>query len=523
MKKNLFLAVILTVCFVSCTKDEFSNEGNEMLPVETSAVDVIYKADPDANVLRSFGKALYESLIESPMLREIIKTKALEQFDRDYDVLYQIIKNEAVENGLTVRKLLLKHFENEDVLKQIETKHPTLTIFVPILPENSFSAEIWNTTEQIPAVAIRANHHNTPAIGEYGFIDANSDEFAIEAGYIPAFPIVVIKDNERVAVAQNTVQTQSAIASKDSDFAFEFIDECFDGSKKEEVTPQKFVRSIDPKLEEAYYIHNKVDGWQRDYIYYGLTQENTKGPFSYDFQEHITSFRFSPNANPYAILEEISDQSRDPAFKPIFGTSATFYPWTDGYFEFRILAQHGVTVGIDKELEVFFHASPDELFEVTYRKIGTGTIGGSFYLAVVTGFKEKTLKIPLINWDLDKFSPIMKIHIEEQDDTETETTSFSYTAEYAGNFDYDIGWGETVKIGLKFGASAKKTHTHTYQRTVSHTSDNLGDIMIEFAHNIVLGPSSIKPPLIGYIQGWDITEYDNGMYAITVMPVRVQY
>ena len=116
-----------------------------MLPEEKiSAVDEIYMSDPTASTLRAFGKALYGAMSESPMLRDIIKNEALKQFNKDYDVLYQFIKNNKIENGLTVRELLLKHFDDREILMRIEARCPTLTIFVPKLPEDSFSAENWD-------------------------------------------------------------------------------------------------------------------------------------------------------------------------------------------------------------------------------------------------------------------------------------------------------------------------------------------------------------------------------------------
>ena len=60
MKKFIFCAVILTVCFVSCSQDELFKENNEAFPVEISDFDEIYRIDSDANQLRPFGKALYE-------------------------------------------------------------------------------------------------------------------------------------------------------------------------------------------------------------------------------------------------------------------------------------------------------------------------------------------------------------------------------------------------------------------------------------------------------------------------------
>ncbi|MDR2653346.1 MAG: hypothetical protein LBC68_13755 [Prevotellaceae bacterium] len=525
MKKIFFYAVIFTVCFVSCNKDELIKESNEMLPEEKiSEVDEIYMSDPAANTLRSFGKALYGAMSESPMLREIIKNEALKQFNKDYDVLYQFIKNEKIENGLTVRELLLKHFDDKEILMRIEARCPTLTIFVPKLPEDSFSAETWNIETQIPAVAIRAKHHNTPAISEYGFFDENSDEFVIEAGYIPAFPVVVLKQNERVRVARDRMQTQSAVLNKaDNDFAFEFIDECFDGSKEENVV-QRTVYSIDQKIKDAYNIYQNTDGWQRDYIYYGLTPTNTTGPFCYDYQEHITSFKFSPQVDPEVMMTAICDQTGDPTLIPVTFNTTT-YPWTDGILEFRILAQTGSKAENTSELKRYLRVYPNELFEVTYTPMGKNPITGKplFYMPTITGFKTKEDNIPLMNWDLENFSTVMKICIEEEDDTETTETTFSASSEFATNIEFNATYGETVKAGLKFGVSAKTTKTNTYKRSISRSSDDLGDVLINFADKIILSESPPRRILgIPIPAGWNIREYDSNQFVITVVPVRVQ-
>jgi hypothetical protein len=505
-------------------------ESNEALPEKISAVDEIYMSDPDANLLRSFGKALYESLNESPMLRKVIKIKALEQFNKDYDVLYQLIKNEKVENGLSVRKLLLKHFESEETLAQIEAKHPTLTFFVPKLPENSFSAEIWNTDEQIPAVAIRAKHRNTPVIGAYGFVDANSDEFVVEAGYIPAFPVIVIKDNERVRVAQNRMQTQSAVPNKaGSDFEFEFTDECFDGSKEENVLQKAVsVGEIDKKIIEAYNIYQDFNGWHRDFIYYGLTPRDTVGPFIYNYEEKITSFKFSPTEDPYRILKVISDDTDDPSF--ISGITKA-YPWTDGIFEFKVDVSVARRNHPEITLTKKFTAYPDELFEVTYRKFLW------FYIFTITGFKEKPLDLPLMSWDLNDFSTAMKISIAEEDPSGQKQETYESTVKFAGNVSQDF------KFGLKFGVSAERTDRVVITRTRQEGNDELGEPWVKFGDRIILSvdkipiypptPPIITPPIIpfttqslirqpgpmDYILRYNLREYNTGLCAFTVVPV----
>ena len=515
MKRNLFYAIIIIATMVACNNNDFLAESNmPNNPVEElSAVEKAYLADPEASVLREFGKALYSAMSESPMLREIIKTEAVKQFDKDYDVLYQLIKNREVEDGLTVSKLLLKHFDDAATLMRIEARCPLLTIFVPVLPEDSFSAETWNPAEQVPAVAIHTKHYNIPVISEYGFCDENSDEFVVAAGYIPAFPVVVLKQNERVIVARDGVQTQSAgLNSTGSNFNFEFIDDCFDGSKTENVLQRAVLAgAVDQKVRDAYTIYENADGWQRDYIYYGLTPSNTTGPFCYDFEEMVTSFRFSPNASPAAILAKISDATADPALIPL--TTNTNFPWTDGYFEFRIYAEIGTKAQITPTKTIFFHASPNELFEVTFTKKFSFVI--DLYEPKVTGFKTKDLTGALMNWNLENFSPIMKISISEFDLSETLTITSTNTVEFAGNI------GGDFKDGLKFGASAKHTQTTTFTQVSQLGSDELGEVLVNFADKIVTSTVNSTGGIIIPII-YNIRDYYNDVYSITVEPVRVQ-
>ena len=85
----------------------------------------------------------------------------------------------------------MKYLDPE-LLTSVETQIPNLTVFVPKLPENSFSAELWDVNNEAPCVSIRTKETNDiPAF------DSEGKEYLIEAQYIPAYPIVVIKENEK--------------------------------------------------------------------------------------------------------------------------------------------------------------------------------------------------------------------------------------------------------------------------------------------------------------------------------------
>ena len=551
MKKIMFYAVVLTACFASCNREEvFTEESDEVLvlPEKKLQVNEIYSADAAVSLLRPFGKALYNAMNESPMLREMIKTKALEMFNKDYDVLYQFIKNEPVENGLTMRQLLLKYVESEESLIEIELRHPTLTIFVPQLPENSFSAELWNTAEQVPAVAIQTKHGHTPVISRYGFFDENSDEFVIEAGLIPAFPIVVIKDNKWVVVAQSSRTKYAALDNKNSDVAFDFIDDFFDGSKKEpEVTPRSWVLTptVDSKVVEAYNIYQSGDGWQRDYVYYDLapstlTKKNPLiidgeivggifstepvGLLSRDFREVITSFRFSGNHTPALMLWYITNSSEDPTLLPFVANNSPDV-WTSGNYSFKIFAEVATKETLIPSITQYFLASPKDLFEVSYKPVSYMISGIEVILAYspeVTGFKTKNLDLEFMTWDLASYATEMKISITKQNLSQQITASTTSKAEFAGNIGLDLTTQPPdAKFGLKFGLSGKIEHENTVTKVTQIEDKELGDVIIHFGDKVVLSQSQVS--LLGIVLPvCQLREYHSGMYSITFVPTRVQ-
>jgi len=517
MKKSIFFVTVLTVCFASCRmneQDEIFSKNNEMIHEKVSLLDEIYSKEPDAGPLRPFAKALYSAMEESPMLREIIKMKALERFNKEYDVLYQFIMNERIENGLCVRDLLLKYFESEEALAAIEARHPTLTIFVPELPEECFSAKSWNTAEQVPAVAIHpTKQHNIVLISKYGFFDENNDEFVLEAGLIPAFPVVVLKDNARVVVTKNEQSRSEALNNRNSNYVFDFTDDFFDRNKEEKGISQKGLVPtllLDQKVKDAYEIYNGVDGWQRDYVYYGITPANQKGPYDQNYWESIVYFRLSDKNTPEQALWYITNGPNDPTLKP-FVVGSTTLPWTTGNYAFRIFTQVGSTTTYASTIEKLFIASPGELFEVTYKKTP-----GLAYKVDVTGFKTMILDLKLFKWDLKTCAAVIKITITKENPGTTITKTDTWSSQFAGNFGFDIGFGEDVKIGLKFGATSTTTKGTTFQTQTKLENKSLGDVLVYFEDKIISSKTMYGSTTIAY----SIADYESGYYTIALAPTK---
>jgi hypothetical protein len=89
MKKNPFMPLLLVVMAVACTTKIDPNgsvvDSKSSLRVGKAEIDKLY--DADSELKRQFGKSLVKCLSESKMLRVLIKNKALEQFNEDYEVL----------------------------------------------------------------------------------------------------------------------------------------------------------------------------------------------------------------------------------------------------------------------------------------------------------------------------------------------------------------------------------------------------------------------------------------------------
>ncbi|AKJ05937.1 Hypothetical protein AA314_07563 [Archangium gephyra] len=407
--------------------------------------------------------------------------------------------------------MLLGYFESEEQLSNVERELPLLTIFVPELPRKSFSALSWDTDTQIPAVGITSYKTNDVTL-----VDHNGEERIIEAGLIPAFPVVVIKENERVIQVANSnpnTLAKGRVPQASGTPSFAFLADCFDGSRAADKSAARLTRSPDLKLLRAYNLYLSTDGWHRDYIYYNISPTQPRGAFSYAYQEHIRSFKMA--GDPATAFSKIADQTGEPRLVSI--TPEPNSGWTGGAFEFKVRVLLNAKNGLGQELVTYFSALPDELFDLTYDEVVW-----YYYKPRITGLKTKSLTLPLFAWDLNDYASSIKIEVEEVDITETIVQSESRTVKFATNFAIDPAVGFLQKIGLKFGASLEETRTETTQRTYTLGNDILGAVIVNFADNVLVGPVTVDPIFLPPMLYWSSREYSTGWYSISVEPTRVQ-
>ncbi|MCT3758586.1 hypothetical protein HZQ19_08280 [Elizabethkingia anophelis] len=529
--KKILLSAILLSSIIACREESLSNRDAQ-LQAQQNLLDVksVYKQE--------FSIALAKALASNADLRDFIKKEALKKFDNDYDVLYQMIKDQMI-GGKAFKDIIAEQYDKKENLEALERLYPTLTIFVPELPMDSFSAEKWNSRTEIPQVAYTLDTTNDiPVVNEKG------EEYFLEAKYAPSFPVVVVKENERVKISTNSSVRNNTIASvsvnapaviqdnvlKGNSYNFEFLDDAFNGNKSNKILKSASVKAmstiantslVDSKLQQAYEIYKNTDGWQRDYIYYDITPGQQRGQFKYDFQEHLTSFKMN-DANGLAI---ISDQTGDPKNNSRYQSEPGSFlgwsnlprsSWTGGAFEFKVHVLINATNGIGSSIDKYFSVSPNDLYMAEYvpdSKLKSSKISGKFWELKSIIPKEVPLSLQLFNWDLNQYASSIKISIEEVDLTEEETRTDTRSVKFATNFSIDPTDGFLKKMGLKFGSSLERNESSTVTYKVTKSSDQLGDVIVNFADNAI---TSFNGSI------FTKREYNSGLYTITVEPRRVQ-
>ena len=448
---------------------------------------------------------------ESKKLRDLLKAEALKMFNKEYDVLYLLIKDKKLENNIRVDEIIAKHLGGKEKLDEIIFKNPTLTILIPELPNNSFSAKLWNAQSDIPAIAIRTN--KTGAGGGIPFIKTDGTESIIPMEYTPGFPILVIKDNERVVISNsrsrnykgfNQIKTRTLYNS--DGIKLEFWSNAFDNSIKH-IGRKRNVLYPDSKLKDAYNIYKYADGWQRDYIYYNITPYSPNGHYRYNYKEYITSF--SMEGDPVNAYYKIADQTSDPNINDKIRDIAN--SWTDGYFEFRIITNVNSKNSVGEQLINGITVNPNDLFHLTYKRKRYWLFWHKYHLTNIS-LKTLSINLPLFNWRLEDHSSTIKFSIEEVDLTETFRQKETRTAQFATNFSVNPEEGIMEKIGLKFGGKKSETKTQTTQITYTKESDFLGEAIVNFADDVLIGEGNSIA----------IREYSTGLCKFSVEPIRVQ-
>ena len=537
--KNFVLVFLVYLSVASC---------NESLnDIDKNVVSATFLEQSESNLIlkQKFSSALVKVLGQNEEVRSLIKEEALKQIDFDYDVLYCLIKDKQLKNGVTLEEYLEKYLTSDE-LKCIHKQLPTLTLFVPTLPENSFSVHSWNTIDELPAVAVKVSDNNDVKI-YYG----NGETEVFPADIIPGFPVVVVKENERIV--RNGEILSKTVSENIEETNLIFVDEIFNNLHGKDLVntktranrpdrpvplpkvdnPEDYLPANMKKTYEAYKIYKNTTGWQRDYIYYGITPTTDKGPFDYNMKEFLVGFELMGDA--LGFYRKIADQDGDPKSSiPIGGVlpaNSSIITWTEGEYEFKVTTYVGSKSTIGTEYK-FFRLKPDQLFRAEVERVISrpGMPGYTVYKLVGLKSKRVDLDLPLFEWDLENYGATIKIAIEEVDGQETEVNSISSSIEFATNFGFDASFGEKVKFGVKFGSTIKEVLNVSNTITKTLGGDELGEVIINFADPVVISDEfryHYKPrtnpreqAVVDYTEPTFNSKYYTGWYRLYISPKK---
>lgn len=279
----------------SCSNDMIETSNNSSL-IEESYDEI------DLNSLKSeFSFALARVLNESEGVRKLIKEEAIKQFDYDYDVLYMLVKDKKLSGGGTLEEFLSKYMSKENLLA-LYKEMPTLTVFVPVLPNDIFSAEKWNVAQEVPFVAYKSKEN------QILFVDNAGKVNTIKSNEIPSFPIVVVKPSERVilrsASTRNFKEANVVRAENGLNFVFEYEEFNNLTKVKTRVSPLDIPTQLQ-KVFDAKKFADQNGIWQRDYVYYNIMTKDGKGVFQKKISECVYFLELT--GIPDVVYHNISD------------------------------------------------------------------------------------------------------------------------------------------------------------------------------------------------------------------------
>ncbi len=489
----------------------------------------------ESEAQESFAKILSVAASKDAALRRFLKTEAEKQYDNDYDVFYPYVKDAVVEDGRTLRDVLLS-YSSEEELGTLENSLPLLTIMIPDLSAfGAFSVYKWDPKDEQVAVTYAKGNDSSV------FYSEGDSILSLPAGSLPSFPFLVVKSNERMKV----VGTGTTRAGQGVSYQYDFVDPAFDGSKtvhtrasyydekNPEAAPEDkpYLRKsvIDRRCVDAYNFSKQnrklID---REYIYYNLSPKNpTGGQLEPNVREKIYMFRISP-AEYNRLIDKEAGQ--DPHLEE-YEFYKTWHPslaqiakdlWTDGAFEIIIQSYKGATGFAEvkpisvKGSDLFYV----DKFHVRY-KHATGFRHAKWWYSVTpddlrgkwVDLSDKNLYLT-DTWDLLNSPVDVFIKILEKDDGVLKTVSESYTTSYVAKAELGAGVniGDEWKINLGFSGqlSGQKSYTVSYQ--YKDENDDLGSIVLNFKDPVILSDKDVAT------KGYQMHSLSTGTIDLVIAP-----
>ncbi len=526
MRKTFYLMLAGIMLLASCAKEETI----PTLPIRALSVE-------EAQAL--FTKTLSAAVSNNERLRLFIKKQALEQFDYDYDVFYPFVKDMTVSDGMSFREILLDYCGEED-LCAIERALPKLNILVPDWAWlGCFSVNEWDAYDSKVAVSY---------VSEDGSIDVYSNGESLGKlphGSLPGFPVLIVKSNERMVYTPSTKGTEGNYDFVCEEFrnvqtrvVHEYFKPEIDGAP--DTTCFVPATEINYRVKQAYFYfpagHRSI--YQRDYLYYGMTEENQEKPLYDNIREKIYKIKFDKFDNDYFFDDAINGKCYDFDRSPINSTwdykknngwaSADglrnkFY--AKGNLELLILITMPTSSGTSTLSYCNKSVSFADAFAISHANLDFRhkTVFCRDWYVYTVDTKAILPKWYVVNyelpvWDISQHATTINFMVMEIDETGNYEVEYSVETNFANNFKSDltgeIGTNTKVKIGLGYtsSSSSKGTVREKYTRTQGGV-DLLGSCVLEYR-----SPVLVRSVQSDGVDGYDVKTITTGSVDIMLLP-----
>lgn len=520
--KKFFLLLIGSLLIISCQEKE------TIIVPDSQCVEL-----DSESAKQEFAVILSKAVYENEALRFFLKSEALVQFDKDFDVFYPWVKDKTVIDGQSFREILVKYDENH-LLSDIEKALPRLNILIPDWSWlDSFSVRTWDTSDSDISVCYESTNVCQP-------IYFNGEEmFEMKPEEFPDFPVLVVKENERMVASNFKTKGASAIS-------YDFLDEEFDASNVvTRVSHDYYDRMFDiedatnfvPASEVSYIAVDAYNefkdnpyAFHRDNMYYGMTNTVSQGKLNVHICEYISKIKFEK-----LDCNFLFDGSND--FKDCPESNTRYVSVSDSYLinkfkydgnldlYFRIIV--GNANGTVSETVKYKSVSFQDVFQLSklHVKYRHKTLFGDPKW-VFTVDKECFIpkwfnaNIQLPKWDISNQSAKINILVQEYDDETEETMETNIAHTYVHDFKSDAE--VSGNIGNK-GATGKVKIGYGYNQTTSDAtkitiktktgSDNLGTAILDYSDPVILSDESHNG-----VDGYRIKEYNTGYVYMLIIP-----
>ena len=546
--RTLFLTLPLFLfAALACTIEQAVNY-EQAKPAEVIDAD---------SALKNFSIALSKAVCSEQCVREFLKREALKQIDNDYDVFYPYVKGLAVDSERSFADVIEQYLEDD--ISEVEAAVPTLTILVPDLTwiaPDGFCAENWDTSDRRAAVTYKREGTSDKELFVNGYSLGE-----IEEGCIPGGTVLVVKANERLVADAPT---------KGGEVTFHFIDDVFDASKNEPQTKDvrysgryskdwiagqtaedcsdkmtaAALNAINPDIITAYNLFkDNRYACQNDYIYYGMTGDETKGRLKKDVMPTLVRFKISPKS--FGVLFDDSADPDEMKFSDILDTDDNggkrteptleeIYNalWADGALEIVLEIYGGDSNGAASSLnKKIFDVKAKELFTIKENSISRERWGSTMVKWYVTWqYKlskrdETTLAekwyypenpITLPTWDLLSNSSyyVWAYEIDSQATVnKTITMTTKHSKQNNGKIELSGSFNNYVTLKTETGWSDSDEISSSQSYTVSWKEDNddMGSIYVRYADKCITGASGTD--------SYTVWSYSSGTrFTCTILP-----